>query len=103
MAAKKKTKTEVPRIKSFTNVDEVFDKMLEFGFFSNERHMEERKAELRESTENAFSNSEHWYSNGAEEFKIFRGLFGCYEICNFRSSLSEKIVELFEVAEMPKP
>lgn len=95
-------KSTVHRIKSFNNVDEVFDKMLELDFFANKDHMEESKAELREPKAGPFSNSEYWYSNGVVEFKIFRGLFGAFEICNFHGQIHATLDTLFELAEIPK-
>lgn len=89
-------------LKTFTNLEAVFSKMEEFGFFINSEHRAEQFALLTDPTPSPGSTNEHWYSNGADELKIFRLMFGAYELCNFRGMLSTKLDELFELAEMPK-
>lgn len=79
----------------FSNVDEVFDKMLEQKFFVNEAHRDEAKTKIE-------STHETWYSNGVVEVKIFRGLFGSYELRNYRGMKHKDIDELFAVAAKPK-
>lgn len=81
--------------KDFSNLEEVFDKMLELDFFVNRAHRDEQLALVDQS-------HEHWYSNGAVEVKIFRGLFGAYELVNFRGIKHLYLEELFQVADRPK-
>lgn len=77
--------------KDFSNVDEVFDKMLELGFFMNPEHRDERKAE-------ALTRHETHYSNGVVELRIFRGIFGSFYMTNYMGVANPAIDELFGVA-----
>lgn len=89
-------------IKDFSNVDEVFDKMLEFSFFANEAHRDQRKAELTDETFSPHSSNEFWFSNHYLEIKIFKGMFGAYTLCNFRGLIHDELDSLFEVARLSK-
>ena len=90
-------------IKSFTNLDEVFAKMEEFGFFVNEEDKLTRLDQLKNPGNGPWASNEFWFSNmrGAE-IKIFRQIFGGYELCNFKGVVSDQLDELFELAEIPK-
>ena len=91
--------------KDFTNVDEVFERMLELGFFNSSRDfMESEKAELFKEPNPAspFYQDEHWFSNGGLEVKIFRRMFGAFELCNYKRIISKELDGLFEIAEVPK-
>lgn len=90
------------RLKTFSNVEVVFQKMLELGFFYNERQMQEELARITEVTPSSHASNEFWYSNHVVELKIFRGLFGAYEICNYRGLMSHYLDQIFEVAELPR-
>jgi hypothetical protein len=92
----------VTRIASFSNVDEVFDKLLELGFFVNEEHKAESLREISDPNPSPHDSNEFWYSNGHVELKIFRGMFGAYELCNFRGIKHKEVEALFGVASMPK-
>ncbi len=92
---------KVHRLKDFTNVEEVFAKLLEKGFFFDEDHMREQLADLTQEFPSPHESNEFWYSNRAQEVKIFRGWRGTYELCNFRGQMSPVIDELFAVASMP--
>lgn len=92
----------VQYFKDFNNLDEVFDKMLELGFFVNENQKLEKLEELKNPTDGPFSNYEHWYSNSVVEVKIFTKMFGAFEIRNYRGIIHKSIDELFEVATLPK-
>jgi len=94
-------KKKVSRIKSFSNIDELFGLMFEQGYFINERHRDEELARIKGPTPLGSAN-EYWYSNGADELKIFKQMFGAFELCNFRGIISPKLEELFEFAEIPR-
>lgn len=94
-------KKKVSRIKSFSNIDELFGLMFERGYFINERHRDEELARIKGPTPLGSAN-EYWYSNGADELKIFKQMFGAFELCNFRGIISPKLEELFEFAEIPR-
>lgn len=91
-------------IKSFTNLDEVLDRMLELNFFGGyEALKEEAKADiLSYSPTDPDSTSDYWYSNGVIELKIFRQMFGSYELCNYKLAIHDDLDSLFELAEIPK-
>lgn len=86
---------KVEYFKDFSNVAEVFNKMLDLGFFVNEEHRDQAVAELP-------NHHEHWFSNSVVEIKIFRNLFGAYELRNFYESKSPVISELFAVGHLSK-
>lgn len=86
---------KVEYFKDFSNVAEVFDKMLDLGFFVNEEQRDQAVTELP-------NHHEHWFSNGVVEIKIFRNLFGAYELRNFYESKSSVISELFAVGHLSK-
>jgi len=90
-------------IKSFTNLDEVLDKMEEFGFFVNEEDKLTRLDQIKNPDHGPWASNEFWFSNmrGAE-IKIFRRMFGAFELCNFKGVISDQLDELFELAEIPK-
>lgn len=94
-------KQKVSRIKSFTNIDELFTRMGEQGYFVNERQRDEELERIKGPTPTHSAN-EYWYSNGADELKIFKQMFGAFELCNFRGIMSPKLEELFELAEIPR-
>lgn len=95
-------KKEVHWLKDFSNVDEVFDKMLELGFFVNEAHRDEQKdLLLNPREESPFSQNEYWYSNSVVEVKIFRRIFGGLELCNHRGLKHDAIDQLFTTAMIP--
>lgn len=94
-------RAKVEAFKDFTNVEEVFDKMLELGFFVNEAHKQDHLDELINPKPGPFSNHEYWYSNGVVEVKIFRRMFGAFEIWNYRRILHKDVTELFAVATIP--
>lgn len=98
-----KTKAAGP-IKSFTNLDEVLDKMLELRFFGGyEALRDEAKADiLSYNPADPDSTNEHWYSNGVIEVKVFRQMFGSYELCNYKLAIHKDLDSLFELAEIPK-
>lgn len=98
MAAKK----PVSIIKSFTNVDEVIEKLDELGFFYGPALKEERVTKLKNPTPGPFDSIEHWFSNGYLELKIFRRMFGGYELCNFRGIKHKEMEAIFAVADRPK-
>jgi hypothetical protein len=86
-------------VKTFTNVDEVLAKMDELGFFYGyERDLAKQKIEA----DGVHDSNENWFSNGYLEIKIFRRMFGAYELCNFRGIKHKQIEELFDVATQPK-
>jgi hypothetical protein len=87
--------SKTPMFVDFSNVAEVFDKMTELGFFVNESHRDEAISELPD-------HFEHWYSNGVVEVKVFRGLFGAYELRNYRGIIHPSITDLFSVARLSK-
>ena len=91
-------------IKSFSNLDEVLDKMLELRFFGGyEALRDEAKASILSYRPNdPNSTSDYWYSNGVIEVKIFRQLFGSYELCNYRQIIHRDLDSLFEIAEIPR-
>jgi len=94
-------KRKVSSIKSFSNIDEVFGRMHEQGYFINDSHRDEELARIKGPTPLGSAN-EYWYSNGAQELKIFKQMFGSFELCNFRGIISPKLEELFELAEIPR-
>lgn len=90
-------------LKSFTDLDEVLDKMLELRFFGGyEALKEEAKADILDySPTDPNSTGGYWYSNGVIEVKIFRQLFGSYELCNYKLAIHKDLDALFELAEIP--
>lgn len=90
-------------LKSFSNLDEVIAKMGELGFFINEDEKLTRLDELKNPGNGPWVSSEYWFSNrrGAE-IKIFRRMFGAFELCNFKGVASDELDELFELAEIPQ-
>lgn len=94
-------KRKVSTIKSFSNIDELFARMGEQGYFFNENHRDEELARIKAPTPLSQTN-EYWYSNGADELKIFKKMFGAFELCNYRGIISPRLEELFELAEIPK-
>lgn len=89
------TKASVSYIKSFSNVDEVFDALLKHGFFVDESHRDVAKSRV-------YTNHEHWYTNKVVEIKILRGYFGSFELSNYRRLKHKVIEEIFAVATLPK-
>lgn len=91
-------------LKSFTNLDEVLDKMLELRFFGGyEAFKDEAKADITSDSWNLEGRvGGYWYSNGVIEVKIFPQMFGSYELCNYRQLIHDDLDELFELAEIPK-
>lgn len=88
-------------VKSFTNLSEVLDLMLERGFFGGYEELRNEAEEdiLNYDPTSPYAN-EFWYSNGAAEVKIFRGLFGAYELCNYKSQSHPALKEIFALAEV---
>lgn len=89
-------------MKTFSNLEAVLDRMQELGFFINQAQRDERQAELTDESFKPHAGNEFWFSNGGLEVKIFKQMFGAYELCNFRGLISPKLDELFELAEIPK-
>jgi len=85
----------ISRLKNFSNVEEVFDKLLELGFFPDD-------AARSKAVEALPSLHEHRFTNGDVSIKVFRNLFGSYELCNFYEATSPELEELFAVAKLPK-
>lgn len=93
----------VSHIKSFSNLEEVIDKMAALGFFNgSDNYRAQKLAELTDPNPSVHASNEFWYSNGYLEVKIFRGMFGSYELCNFRGIKHAQLEELFAVAEIPR-
>lgn len=92
-------KQPVSIVKTFTNLDEVLDKMDQLDFFHGyERDLAKEKIQ----TDGVHDSNEHWFSNGYLELKIFRRMFGAYELCNFRGIKNKQLEEIFAVADQPK-
>lgn len=91
-------------LKSFTNLDEVLDKMLELRFFGGyEALRDEAKADITSDSWTLPERTEgYWYSNGVIEVKIYRQMFGSYELCNYKLAIHKDLDALFELAEIPK-
>lgn len=95
-------KQPVSIVKAFTNVDEVIEKLDELGFFAGPELKAERVEQLKNPTPGTFDSNELWFSNGYLELKIFRRMFGAFELCNFRGIKHKDMEAIFAVADRPK-
>lgn len=98
MAAKKPFSS----VKTFTNVDEVIEKLDELGFFAGPELKSECVEQLKNPIPGPFDSNELWFSNGHLELKIFRRTFGAFELCNFRGIKHKNMEAIFAVADRPK-
>lgn len=87
-------------LKSFNNLDEVLDRMFELRFFGGYEALKEAKADINSQNWGLEERTDgYWYSNGVIEVKIFRQMFGSYELCNYKLASHEDLDSLFELAE----
>ena len=89
-------------LKNFTNIEAVFDRLEELDFFADESHKLERLEQLTEEYPSVHASNEFWFGNRVLELKIFRRMFGVYELCNFRGIIDPRLDSLFELAEVQK-
>ena len=87
--------TKISRIVSFSNVDEVFERMSELGFFESA----EAQAEAKELIA---SQHETILGNDTIKLKVFRGLFGAYELCNYYEHDDSELESIFAVAALSR-
>lgn len=79
------------RFKMITKHTALFDTMKANGFFVNPHEQVETFIQDMRAGEN-------WYSNGAVEFKILKGLDGRDELVNFRGIKHPVMDEVFNAA-----
>lgn len=98
------TRRSIPGpVKNFTNLSEVLDLMLARGFFGGYRQLrDEAEEQILDWSPTSLNANEFWHSNGAVEVKIFRQLFGSYELCNYKGQSHPVLEELFGLASIPK-
>lgn len=90
-------------LKRFANLSEVLDGMLERGFFGGYQQLrDEAEASISYDPTSPFSQNEYWFSNGVVELKIFRRVFGAYELFNYRRQSHPDLEAIFELAELRK-
>lgn len=83
-----------PHFKTFSNLDAVLQKMLEVGYIADEQAL----AEVEERTQR---EHETLFVLGDSKLKIFRGLFGAYELVSYSNeTLAAKklAVQIYDVA-----
>lgn len=83
-----------PHFKTFSNLDTVLAKMHEVGYIADEQALAEAKELVQRQHETLFEV-------GDSKLKIFRGLFGAYELVSYSNeTLAAKklAVQIYNVA-----